>query len=104
MFLEEEPSADVARRFGYSPGAFRVLCHACKHRPKASSESGGTQPVPNRGLAAVVLILCLAFILSSAFAILHSKLFRLHHPSLLEIGRQLYRSLWQIQPPIRAPA
>jgi len=78
--------------------------HACKHRPKASSESGDSQSVPNRGLAAVVLILCLAFVLSSAFAILHSKLFRLYHPSLLEIGRQLYRSLWQLQPPIRAPA
>lgn len=78
--------------------------HACEHRPKVSSASGGSRAVPNRGLAAVVLILCLAFVLSSAFAILHSKLFRLHHPSLLEIGRQLYRSLWQIQPPIRAPA
>jgi hypothetical protein len=78
--------------------------HACEHRPKASSESGGSQSVPNRGLAAVVLILCLAFVLSSAFAMLHSKLFRLYHPSLLEIGRQLYRSLWQLQPPIRAPA
>ena len=78
--------------------------HACNHRPKALSESGGNQAVPNHGLAAVVLILCLAFVLSSAFAILHSKLFRLYHPSLLEIGRQLYRSLWQLQPPIRAPA
>ena len=78
--------------------------HACNHRPKALSESGSSQAVPNHGLAAVVLILCLAFVLSSAFAILHSKLFRLYHPSLLEIGRQLYRSLWQLQPPIRAPA
>jgi len=26
-FLEALPSAEVARRFGYSPGAFRVLCH-----------------------------------------------------------------------------
>lgn len=102
--------------------------HACKHRPKVpaasgnppaqtdsstpavppspevSAASGGRQAVPNHGLAAVVLILCLAFVLSSAFAILHSKLFRLYRPSLLEIGRQLYRSLWQLQPPIRAPA
>src|SRR5437016_8113719 len=23
-------SAEVARRFGYSPGAFRVLCHGCR--------------------------------------------------------------------------
>src|SRR5258706_4887086 len=27
FYLEELPSAEVARRFGYSPGAFRVLCH-----------------------------------------------------------------------------
>ena len=26
-FLETRPSAEVARQFGYSPGAFRVLCH-----------------------------------------------------------------------------
>lgn len=26
-FVEQLPSADVARRFGYTPGAFRVLCH-----------------------------------------------------------------------------
>ena len=31
--VEEEPSADVARRFGYSPGAFRVLCHQFRHDP-----------------------------------------------------------------------
>jgi DNA-binding CsgD family transcriptional regulator len=27
-FVEQLPSAEIARRFGYSPGAFRVLCHA----------------------------------------------------------------------------
>jgi len=26
------PSSEVARRFGYSAGAFRVLCHAFRHR------------------------------------------------------------------------
>jgi hypothetical protein len=30
-FLEEVPSAEAARCFGYSPGAFRVLCHAFRH-------------------------------------------------------------------------
>jgi hypothetical protein len=34
FFVEEEPSADVARRFGYSPGAFRVLCHQFRHDPR----------------------------------------------------------------------
>jgi len=28
FYLEGLPSAEAARRFGYSPGAFRVLCHA----------------------------------------------------------------------------
>ena len=77
--------------------------HACKHRPPQPSSAGPPQPVPNRGLAAVTLILCLAFVLSSAFALLHSKIYRLYHPTLREIGRQLYRSLWQLQPPTRAP-
>jgi len=31
--VEEEPSADVARRFGYSAGAFRVLCYQIPPRP-----------------------------------------------------------------------
>jgi len=26
-FVENRPSHEVARQFGYSPGAFRVLCH-----------------------------------------------------------------------------
>jgi hypothetical protein len=34
FLVEEEPSADVARRFGYSPGAFRVLCHQFRHDPQ----------------------------------------------------------------------
>ena len=32
--LDEESSADVARRFGYSVGTFRVLCHQFRHRPE----------------------------------------------------------------------
>jgi len=75
--------------------------HACRHRPRDRSRS---QPMPNRGLAVVTLILCICFALFSAFALLHSKLFRRYPPSLREISRQLYRSLWQLQPPIRAPA
>jgi hypothetical protein len=33
FFLEQQPSHQVARRFGYSPGAFRVLCHQFRHQP-----------------------------------------------------------------------
>src|ERR1700680_3176811 len=32
--VEDEPSADVARRFGYSPGFFRVLCYQFRHDPQ----------------------------------------------------------------------
>lgn len=34
FFLEGHPSAEVARRFGYSPGSFRVLCHQFRHHPE----------------------------------------------------------------------
>ncbi len=33
LFVEGLPSLEVARRFGYSPGAFRVLCHQFLHDP-----------------------------------------------------------------------
>jgi len=33
FFLERLPSHVVARRFGYTPGSFRVLCHAFRHNP-----------------------------------------------------------------------
>ena len=32
-FVDEESSVDVANRFGYSPGAFRVLCHHFRNDP-----------------------------------------------------------------------
>src|SRR5271155_333419 len=32
-FIEGRPSLEVARRFGYSPGSFRVLCHQFRHDP-----------------------------------------------------------------------
>lgn len=91
---------DLTQNWAFKHG----FLHACRHRPKRPAEEGPLRPVPNRGLAAVTLILCLAFALCSAFALLHSKIFRLYRPTLREIGRQLYRSLWQLQPPARAPA
>ena len=30
-FLERVPSAEAARRFGYQPGSFRILCHRFRH-------------------------------------------------------------------------
>jgi hypothetical protein len=32
FYVDQLPSAEVARRFGYSAGTFRVLCHAFRHR------------------------------------------------------------------------
>jgi len=34
FFVEGQSSHEVARRFGYSPGAFRVLCHEFRHVPE----------------------------------------------------------------------
>ena len=31
FFVDRVPSATAARRFGYSPGSFRVLCHQFRH-------------------------------------------------------------------------
>jgi len=36
-FVEHLPSRQVAARFGYSPGAFRVLCHQFRHDPAQRS-------------------------------------------------------------------
>lgn len=34
FFVDGQPSQEVARRFGYTPGAFRVLCHGFRHDPE----------------------------------------------------------------------
>lgn len=34
FFVDGSPSHEVARRFGYTPGAFRVLCHEFRHDPE----------------------------------------------------------------------
>jgi len=34
FFVEGLPSAQVARRFGYTPGSFRVLCHEFRKNPQ----------------------------------------------------------------------
>src|SRR5258706_338597 len=33
-FVEALPSHEVARRFGYTPGSFRVLCHEFRAHPE----------------------------------------------------------------------
>jgi hypothetical protein len=37
FFLEGQPSHEVARRFDYTPGSFRVLCHEFRHNPEKRS-------------------------------------------------------------------
>jgi hypothetical protein len=37
FFVDGQPSHEVARRFGYTPGAFRVLCHEFRHDPEKRS-------------------------------------------------------------------
>jgi hypothetical protein len=43
-FVEQLPSAEVARRFHYSPGSFRVLCHQFRHDP--DKRSAFFRPLP----------------------------------------------------------
>lgn len=45
-FVEGLPGPEVARRFGYTPGAFRVLCHQFRHDP---AKRAGFFQTPRRG-------------------------------------------------------
>lgn len=45
-FVQELPSAEVAARFGYSAGSFRVLCHHFRHE---AGKRAGFFPAPPRG-------------------------------------------------------
>lgn len=52
-FVEGLPSAEAARRFGYSPGGFRVLCHALRrdpHRAFFLPPARGPREAPKRDL------------------------------------------------------
>jgi len=52
FFVEGAPSHVVAHRFGYSPGAFRVLCHQFRHDP--TKRAGFFQTLHGHGVAAQV--------------------------------------------------
>jgi hypothetical protein len=77
--------------------------HACRHRPKQSNASGQRELVPNRGLAAVTFILLIAFALSSAFVLRHSKLVRRDHLTTIAVAAQLRAWVSKAPPSIRAP-
>ena len=74
-----------------------------ENRPPSDSEPDKRNPVANRGLVAVSLILLLAFTLCSAFIHCHSKLFRRYSMSAIEVARQLRFSVSKLPPNIRAP-
>ena len=90
---------DLTQNWAFKHG----FLHACRHRPQTASQDGEQQPVANRGLAAVTLILLLAFTLCAAFTQCHSKLVRRYRLSTIELARQLRCSLSKLPPNIRAP-
>jgi hypothetical protein len=96
--LENHGWNDLTQNWAFKHG----FLHACRHRPQTGVGSS-RQPVSNSGLAAVTLILLLAFTLTAAFVHCHSKLFRLYPSSVIEVAQQLRRSLSLLPPNIRAP-
>jgi len=90
---------DLTKHWAFKHG----FLHACQHRPKQINASGEREPVPNRGLAAVTLILLIAFALSSAFVLRHSKLVRRDHLTAIAVAAQLHAWISKTPPPIRAP-
>lgn len=90
---------DLTQNWAFKHG----FLHACRHRPQTAAQNGERRPVLNRGLAAVTLILLLAFTLCAAFTHCHSKLVRRYRLSTLEVARQLRCSLSKLPPNIRAP-
>jgi hypothetical protein len=90
---------DLTKHWAFKHG----FLHACRHRPKQIIASGERESVPNHGLAAVTLILLIAFALTSAFVLRHSKLARRDHLTAISVAAQLRASASKTPPPIRAP-
>src|SRR3989337_2676824 len=58
-FLEGHPSQQAARAFGYSPGAFRVLCHQFRRDPHPQffvSAARGPRTQPKKSKAREVTL------------------------------------------------
>ncbi|MBI3264111.1 MAG: hypothetical protein HYZ58_13320 [Acidobacteria bacterium] len=58
-FLERQPSHEVASRFGYTPGSFRVLCHEFRQdptRPFFLASRQGPRPTPLRDRICEVIV------------------------------------------------
>jgi hypothetical protein len=76
---------DLTKHWAFKHG----FLHACRHRPKRTNPSGERELVPNQGLAAVTLILLIAFGLCSAFVLRHSKLARRDQLTAIAVATQL---------------
>jgi len=90
---------DLTKHWAFKHG----FLHACRHRPKRTNASGQREPVSNRGLAVVVLVALIAFALSSAFVLRHSKLVRRDHLTAVAVAAQLHAWVAKRPPSIRAP-
>jgi len=90
---------DLTKHWAFKHG----FLHACRHRPKRTNTSGEREPVANHGLAAVVLILLIAFALTSAFVLRHSKLARRDHLTAITVAAQLRAWVSKSPPKTRAP-
>ena len=58
-FVDERPSHEVARTFGYSPGSFRVLCHGFRRDPEPqffTSPLLGPQTQPKKSKARELVV------------------------------------------------
>ncbi len=90
---------DLTKHWAFKHG----FLHACRHRPTQKNASRERKPVSNHGLAAVILILLIAFALTSAFVLRHSKLARRDHLAAIAVAAQLRAWVSKTPPSIRAP-
>ncbi len=90
---------DLTKHWAFKHG----FLHASRHRPQRTNDCGERELVPNQGLVAVTLILLIAFALSSAFVLRHSKLARRNHLTTLAVAAQLHRCISKAPPSARAP-
>ena len=59
FFVEQRPSHEVARAFGYTPGSFRVLCHQFRRDPHPQffvSPSSGPRTQPHKSKAHALVV------------------------------------------------
>jgi hypothetical protein len=58
-FVEDQPSADAAKAFGYTPGSFRVLCHQFRRDPAPAffvKASHGPRSQPKKSAARDLIV------------------------------------------------